>query len=277
MAAYDPLIKYCLQQHIDIERYMIQCIAHADPEAIHQLRLSIKKLRTFHILAKQFGYLDQEPAYLTIKVKKLFKIAGAIRDTQVQKDLLKTYEEESGVLSPEFSGWLCKREAKHFLQLHLSLPKEIKNNQNPFLSPEVISIFIKVGDEAILKTSVAVIDHQYFKIRDLLASKLSDDDLHYVRKLAKQLRYLQTMVKHSFPDFQYEKISVVGLKEIETATGNWHDNLIRIELLKKFMRKISEKDGTLFFHYQNLSETFINMLNQAYAHACQVVKNEVLQ
>jgi len=277
MAAYDPLIKYCLQQHIDIERYMIQSIVQADPEAIHQLRLSIKKLRTFHILAKQFGYLDKEPSYLAIKVKKLFKIAGTIRDTQVQKDLLKTYEEESGVMSPEFSEWLCKREEKHFLQLHLSLPKEIKNNQNPILSPEVITIFIKVGDEAILKTSVAVMDDLYFKIRDLLASTLSDDDLHYVRKIAKQLRYLQTMVKHSFPDFQYEKISVVGLKEIETATGNWHDNLIRIELLKKFMRKISKKDDTLFLHYQNLSATYTNMLSQAYVHACQVVKNEILQ
>ena len=85
------------------------------------------------------------------------------------------------------------------------------------------------------------------------------------------------MVKQSFPDFQYEKISIIGLKEIETATGNWHDNLIRIELLMKWIRKNANKNDTNSLHYQSLLGTFSNMLNQAYDHACWVVKNEVLQ
>ena len=85
MTAHKSIHEYYMQQHRNIEYYLEQCAEKAEAELVHELRLSIKKLRAFHKLAGPLCPEDTDDLiHVKRRVRKLFRIAGELRDTQVQ-------------------------------------------------------------------------------------------------------------------------------------------------------------------------------------------------
>lgn len=275
MAVNDSLYQYYLHQFYNSKNYLEQCMVHAEPEVVHQLRLCIKKLRAFNKLAKQLGLeKHEEYAHMTLHLRKMFKLAGQIRDTQVQLHLLAEREKISGTAHPEFRNWLTRREKKRIARLCDSSRKVVHLSDDIF-DTEKSDDIIHSNDESILKNADKVLDDLFVKTQKLAEGNISEPNLHQVRKITKQMRYILNILHCSFPDFTYKTLSIAAIKEMETAIGHWHDNVIRVELLGRFIMKMKESENTELWKYQQLASECSFEMNDLYNKACEIAKEKL--
>ncbi len=278
MSAHETIFEYYLHQHSNIEKYLELCVSHADPEVVHQLRLSIKKLQAFNKLADQLWPAEtHEHLQINNRTRQLYQIAGQLRDTQVQIDLLTTFEAQTGITYREYGQWLLKREKK---KIKLFSKKKYKVIPHP----TSLNIYQRTGenlartcDESIIKCAVKVLAGLSLKAQKLSEGKIDDRNLHRIRIISKRTRYILNIIQHSYPDFTTGELLSASLREIEAATGHWHDSLVKVELLGKCMIKLQSADNKTMLKYKKLLYAFNSELHHAYVEACIVVQREMHQ
>lgn len=278
MTAHKSIYDYYFQQHRNSEHFLEQCLEEAEPEAVHQLRLCIKKLRAFDKLAGQLGLEEHETHMkLSLRVRKMFKLAGQIRDIQVQINLLEKQDEQSGTSHPELSAWMQLRAKKRIERLH-SLHKKTKpDSEEKQDEKAAVEGVARLNDAAILSGANVVLNRLFKKAGRLATGRINENDLHRVRKITKQIRYIINAIQSCFPDYTFERISINSLKEIETVTGNWHDYLVRIELIERFIDKLSPTDKSALLKYSKLTAQCKAELEASYNSSCQVVKGKMVE
>lgn len=277
MAAHESIHEYYLHQHRNIELYLEQCLGHAEAELVHQLRLSIKKLQAFNKLAEQLCLTDtDEHIHINNRVRQLYTLAGELRDTQVQIHLLATFEEQTGTSFPEFSKWLLKREKKRIAQFSKNPRNVIPHTTAHSIHHKIGQGLVQASDATILNCADTVLAGLSAKAYKLSDGTIDDRNLHRIRIITKQIRYILNIMQHSYPDYKTDKIPVSSLREIEAATGHWHDSLVKVELLSKCMGKMQSIDNTTMLKYKKFLSTCNSELHNAYQEACRVVKQELL-
>jgi len=117
----------------------------------------------------------------------------------------------------------------------------------------------------------------YSEAQSLSAGNLDDRNLHRIRTITKQMRYVLNIMHHSYPDFVFNEISVESLREIEVAAGHWHDNLVRIEMLGKFINKMKPVDDVEKFKYQKLFNECKAELDISFNMTSQMVRQALNQ
>jgi len=277
LAAHETIHEYYLHQHRNIENYLELCSSHPEAELVHQLRLSIKKLQAFNKLAEQLCLTDtDEHIHINNRVRQLYKMAGELRDTQVQIHLLATFEEQTCTAFPEFSKWLLKREKKRIAQFSKN-PRNVMSHTTAHITHHKIGQSLALAsDESILNCADTVLAGLSAKAHKLSEGTIDDQNLHRIRIITKQIRYILNIMQHSYPDFKLDEISVGSLREIEAATGHWHDSLVKVELLSKCMGKMQSIDNTTMLKYKKFLSACNSELYNAYQEACKVVKQELL-
>lgn len=251
MAAHESIHEYYLHQHRNIETYLLLCLIHPEVELVHELRLCIKKLRAFHKLAEHLC-LNGNDGHTHIKrrVRQLYKVAGRLRDTQVQIQMLTVFEEQTGIEYPEFSKWLHKREQKQISRFSKKPQQIVPQATEQSTHQKIGDLLAQANDETILNGAGIVLFDLYSASRDLAAGNINSQSLHRIRTITKRMKYIYNIMAHSYPDFKFNEISVDALREIEVKAGHWHDNLVRVELLTRFFEKLKSSDETERFKYQ---------------------------
>lgn len=276
MALYESVFEYYEQQHQHTLKWLKQCMVHAEPEAVHQLRLCIKKLKAFHLLAMQLD-LNENKDYKVLSrlVKKVFRLAGQLRDTQVQIQMLNVFEQENNRKFPEFAKWLYRYEKKQVAELCGSQSRKSVQSASIIINKGNSLDASHIEDAAILKGAYQVTGGLFHKIGQLVTGNISDENLHDIRKYTKQLRYILNIFQSNYPDFHFHEITSASLREIETYVGHWHDCLIRQARLEQFVA--GKKPGTKsMLVYERLTDSFNLELEKAYEEACILVKHKVL-
>jgi CHAD domain-containing protein len=277
MATHESIQEYYLHQQSNIGHYLEMCVDSADAELIHELRLSIKKLRAFNIMAKPLFEADfDEHFQIKHKVNKLYKLAGELRDTQVQMNMLVVFEEQEGIDYPEFRNWLLSREKKKMSRFkrkskHVVPPTTASSNLS-----KINQILAQTSDEAVLAGMEKVLIGLFLKARKLSEGNINNENMHRIRINTKQLRYILNIVKNCFPDFEFKMISADSLRDIEAAAGQWHDCLVRVEYLGKCLEKVKLTDEEDLLKYHELVAAFKKGLKAAYEEACQISKSILL-
>jgi len=277
MAVFESIYDYYLHQLLNCGSYLEQCKVHAEPELVHQLRLSIKKLRAFKLLADRLEISDIDDYQQLIDgVKKMFKLAGQIRDTQVQIYMLASCKEQTGVAYTMFHKWLLKREKRKISQLCGSKFKSSINSESGTISHGKASTIQLPEKNAIISSAQILLNEMHLKTQILATGSIGNENLHEIRKITKQMRYIIAILTGIYTDFEYPKITVETLKEIENAVGNWHDNLIRIEFIERFVKKLKDNDEVILLKYKGLAEFSQTSLGEAYEKGCLIVKTNLL-
>ena len=278
MPAHESIHEYYLHQHQNIEHYLELCMSFAEAELVHELRLSIKKLRAFHKLAEQLFLKDKEDhIHIKHRVRDLYKIAGQLRDTQVQLQLLASFGEQNGIEYPEFQKWLLRREKKRMSRFGRKPKHELSHATTQVTHQKIGDGLALATDETILNGAGKVLNGLYTKAKNLAAGEMSDRNLHMIRTITKQMRYILNIMHHSYPDFMFTEVSFNSLREIEAVAGNWHDCLVRIELLGKYIEKSEFKEDSEKSKYQKFYAACKAELDIAYAETYQLVRNELLK
>lgn len=277
MTAHKSIHEYYMQQHRNIEYYLEQCAEKAEAELVHELRLSIKKLRAFHKLAGPLCPEDtNDLIHVKRRVRKLFRIAGQLRDTQVQLHLLGTYEQQTGEQYPEFGRWLLKREQKRMAKFGFSPQPVLPHTKAHLTHQQLGEILASASEETIKDVSTGVLADLISRARNLASGHLSDRNLHRVRTLTKQVRYILSIMHRSFPEYTFDQVHVESLREIEAVAGYWHDNLVKLELLGKCMEKLHFEDELSRHKYEKFYNECKAALDTAYFEACRVVRKSLL-
>jgi CHAD domain-containing protein len=272
MSAHKTIYEYYLHQNRNIEHYLELCMSHPEADLVHELRLSIKKLRAFHILAEELSANDlADHIHLKHRVRQLYKAAGQLRDTQVQMHYLATFEEQTSMEYPEFSKWLSRREKKKISRFAKKPKQGVPHTTAQYTFRKIGNLLEQSGDKAILNGAEKVMTDLLSKARKLASGNMNAQGLHCIRTVTKQIRYILSILHESYPDFEFAEVTVESLREIEVAAGNWHDNLVRVEFLKKCVEKNHFNDDTEKLKYQELLAVFSAELDTAYSEASGIV------
>jgi CHAD domain-containing protein len=277
LAAHESIHEYYLHQHRNIENYLELCLNHPEIELVHELRLSIKKLRAFHKLAEQLNLNDiDEHIHIKRRVRKLYEVAGQLRDTQVQIHLLSTFEEQTCIIYLEFSNWLHKREQKQISRFNKNPQQIVPQATAQSTHQKIGDLLALADDETILSSAGKVLTGLYLNARELCEGSMNNLTLHRIRTITKRMKYIFNIMAHSYPEFKFNQVSVESLRDIEAAAGHWHDNLVRLELLERFISKMKFIDDSDKFKYQKLFNACNAELAISFSETTEIVRNAIL-
>lgn len=191
--------KWLLQLHLFSES--------GDPEAIHQLRLNVKKVKAFVQMMKACS--DKRIAKDLGPLKKMFRQAGKIRDAGNSLKLL-----------GEFQG----------LSVKYGEQQERLGREAASVFKERTEGYRKKGKKAVRRLQADLHAVRSRCIKDWYASRLikisvlltaSGDLLHEARKRIKEILYVQGLLPKAL-------VGEIGLDKeyldkLQDAIGNWHD------------------------------------------------------
>ncbi|HEY1872491.1 MAG TPA: CHAD domain-containing protein, partial [Chitinophagaceae bacterium] len=186
---------------------------------IHSFRLDVKKCTVLIDLIRYSGKNSNRYLLLPASLKKAYKILGGIRNFRIQEK--KIQKEKIGVefslLNIYYDLLKCKE---------LNLRKDAKNLicQHDIVSKKMVkNICARIKKQDIIQID-KFIYHNYREF-DLLISKKekTDGDYHSMRKLLKNIQYVQVLVKEKPTLYMAYSFRKNELAEITDKLGEYHD------------------------------------------------------
>ena len=235
--------KNLLNHYVDnqlnsIEQNLILFNKDKKPECLHQLRISIKRIKAIFSFAEDVF----KEKYSIYELKSLFDKAGKIRELQIHIHLLELFPNPPKKIIKE----LKKKEdslSQQFIKNSSRNIKLIDNFHKQNCLPDKI-----LNQKAIIK---------YFnKEKKSATKKLKEferDELHKYRTKIKKLMYVYNFLpKKTQKEIQFNKVKINKQQE---QLGNWHDNYATIKYLSrenlpiissKHILKLKEKEYEQF-------------------------------
>jgi len=215
-----------------IEENLSLCADPQDIEAVHNLRLSIKRLRVLARLTELIDPKFDAKAKLR-ETNKLFKRAGRIRDIQITSQLFIDYQNQA--LDPVIER-LRQREEKQRLRFDQALSifnKEVLNDFESRLTEVLKGKSIQYN----LGMGQALLSDWEIEVHELFHGNTKEKRMHDIRTRLKDINYLNNIFDDQLPVREQLNISIERLKELGEIAGTWHDDLNLETELGKFMRK----------------------------------------
>jgi CHAD domain-containing protein len=201
-----------------------------DPDELHRLRISIKRIRTVYRLLEEFsrGRFNAHKHYSFFS--ETFNLAGKIRELQINRLLILENESSEGKLG----HYLQKLERKKE-RLSFSFKKTINKIDVSKLKREVKKIkkkCKKIEDGYFFNKAYQLMYSEATTIKQLLHTSTKNATIHKIRK---HLKILYALVKLSYsikPSAELKKLGIVT-KKTEELLGMWHDRVVLLSSLKK--------------------------------------------
>lgn len=201
----------------------------AEKEAIHDLRVSVKKMRAISLVLKKAD-VPKKIIKKTIKpLKPVFKKAGNIREPQVFYELSVEVPDHT----VEILNDIKEQENKAIKKFHkeigrFDLPVWIKS------CTQVLSVINELSEEEIINSAESIISKKNNKIEKLISSPKKK--YHKIRKQFKVnqevLLILREIKKKPILTDQRDIV-----KDMGSLLGDWHDlkelNELTIKMIKK--------------------------------------------
>lgn len=210
-------IQYIRQYGKEMQAQLKLFLHTRDPTALHQFRVRVKKLKSLLMLL-QTAPGNRRLMHNFKPIKKVFGKAGAIREMYIHLQLSSHYqlhngssEEEQQDLQTFRTEAFCRKGHKHLKNIKKACKKITGHIHN--ISKRKIRQFYK--------------DHLN-SIALFMANPVFDDRLHDCRKQMKFLLHNEKPARKACSDLP--PLNTSYLDELQEEIGQWHDNLLAIEL-----------------------------------------------
>ncbi len=216
---FNYLSRYLEQFRINLHN----AIEHYDPEAIHEYRVSVKRIRAIIAALDDIYRTPLFSGKMIQPLRRMFKAGGSIRDDQVQIGLVEMIEEKYG---------------QSFLQVKSFYRQRIVEQRNSFFQKAVDFDFTSL--DCILEEIESALEPQEDQLleqglyrglnesMEKLRRKRYDLDkpekLHRFRTKFKQNGYIAEMVYQSQQSNKVTKAAYSRMKNFGQELGNWHDH-----------------------------------------------------
>jgi CHAD domain-containing protein len=253
---HDDLLDYFQKQQQHLEHYLAMSVEEPEPEMVHQLRVCIKRLRAvLHFTGEVTGNEEISAKKQGKSLRKLFKVAGSLRDIQVQLKQIQEYESSFNFNFHLYLSYLKKLEKQSVKNFNTFI-EEAKPIHKLSSRRELIEKSIAVlSPEEIRLRAEALIADRCSNLRHMLGTRPDDKKLHEMRTIIKQMRYIMSVMRKSSPEYSEAKVSLANLSELEELLGKWHDVVVGIGFLGDFRDITDFKYESEVRNYKILAET----------------------
>lgn len=210
-----------------------ESLRHFDPEAIHRLRVSLKQLRaSFNLLLFAAVQMIAEKDWQ--RAGKIFRLAGKIRERQLLRQrvlILSGVEEDS---KKTVSAYLAFKEqsAQRKFRHYMSDcgEKDLKKLRRKML---------RAAGKIPGSNLEAYLNDLLKRIGDLREkTNLSEEELHALRKLLKELKYNRSVLEAELQRKVDGIIESDKLNAWEELIGKWHDEVIYLQRSEKLLKQM---------------------------------------
>jgi len=231
--------------------YFIVSRAIQDEEAIHQMRVAIKRIRSIRKLKKHINIpiLLSEEQYHDIKA--LFAVSGQMRDLHVQQKLLRKFIKELELEFVDFANYLD--------ELHTAFSQQLDKSLQSFNLKQ----FDEGGDDSdqpafpennidLEKESFSFLHIKLDKIEQLIQAMDKDEFVHDLRKQVKHLFFILQFFSAHFPEREIGSYDTTALKEVGEKLGNWNNREIFTQRFEEFVNANDENYLDIHPEYAHL-------------------------
>jgi CHAD domain-containing protein len=215
-----------LRQALMLKAAMADCLKKASPKRVHRLRSTTRRIEaTLELLVLSAGIsgIDKEFKSVQRSLRKVRRDAGAVRDADVQSDLLDAYDRtpDAKRLREELAAVRKMTERKLHKRLGQAQKKiELRlDNLEAILTPAL--------DLDLSGAKLINVTQSWFaeNIRGL--DPQHDQDLHTLRKASKTARYLaETGVDAS----KAAASLAARFEAAQKSLGEWHDHFLLLHV-----------------------------------------------
>ena len=201
---------------------------------IHQMRVDIKRLKAIFQLIDMISPKEKFEKNFGQYLGEIFKRAGNIRETQVNKDCLSQFKFPAEI-EKTYKEYLRSRQ-KCFIN---KFKKTLKKFE-PDVLLRSISMVKELSDpidvKQIKKAGINYIQHEVTRIKELISCLPNDAVIHKIRMRLKSLDAIISLLNKILPSPELEKV-LSNLKKYGTSIGDWHDRVVVLISLEKFFIK----------------------------------------
>jgi CHAD domain-containing protein len=214
-------------------------------KAIHDLRVSIKRIRALFRLVERFNPKQFDSGENFRRFKQIFRPAGVLRDWQVQDKLLRHYAQSLNLKLNDYFEFLAKAQSKAQKQFQKSLldfdtDKLTKNTKR------LNESLARLADQHIRPKTVDLLNQQFALAQELSLNLEEEENLHEIRKITKAAFYKLNLV---FKERANSPKPFQALKDLEEMIGDWHDRQVLLQRLRRFVKG---EQGETLTEYQKL-------------------------
>lgn len=245
----NPILTYFQKHRQIIEENLLLCRNPLDIEAIHNLRLSVKRIRVVLRLTAMIKPGSFYVSTQVIEINKLFKQSGKLRDIQVTRQLL--FEENQQELKPLLAN-IDRREAKQRGKFEQAL-EAFKPDTFSEIEKHLGNALEGISAQASLFAGLQLLSNMELDVHEIFHGSTKEKRLHNIRTKLKDINYLNNIFEGGLPVEDQMRISVDRLRELGEIAGSWHDSLNLEKKIKKFIRKHPENSEVLQVAIKELS------------------------
>jgi CHAD domain-containing protein len=211
-----------LRQSLMLKTAIATCLKKASPKRVHHLRSTTRRIEAtleLLVLSANISGIDKYSKPLQRSLRKLRRAAGAVRDADVQSDLLSAYNRtpDAKRLREDLSAVRKKAERKLIQRLeHEQKRIELRlHDLEASLSPAI--------DLDLSGAKLITVTQTWFaeNIRGL--DPQHDQDLHTLRKASKTARYL---AETGVDDSKAAATLAARYEAAQKSLGEWHDHFL---------------------------------------------------
>jgi CHAD domain-containing protein len=222
-------------------------------EDIHQLRVTIKKLRGVWSLLDEISKKKNGNNKHIINLNAVFKNSGNVREAQVLQEMIK--KNPSKYLKP-YKNYLGNIQKRKEAQLKLAL-KGFKASQLDKLKDSVIKKIAEPKDVTIFTKSSVLTMKKLKKVRVHMQRVEDKRELHKIRMELKVVAELLSIMIEIHPTTRLKKM-YSKIKTLNQRIGKWHDYYELLLSLIKFKKTGLKKNKR---YYENLMLRIEQQLN----------------
>ena len=262
----EKLINYFEKQQQLFTEYYTESRVCYTINSVHEMRLCMKRLRALFLFFEAL-----EPDFISTKemlsgFRKLFKLAGHIRDIQIQKKLALHLEKELEVSFSDYIHYLNKNEKKAIRAFEKKMHGYEPENDFSMIRNVISETLSSYPSDDISIRGQQIIFDKFTLVKKMTHGKLNTTQLHSVRTKIKQIAYLLKIWKDYDNVRKIIPVERAQLQLVEIKLGQWHDYVVAQTYIKNFIASIPD-DKKVPVHYALL---LVNILNNRKSLASEI-------
>ena len=218
------------------DRHARKALQDCSEVSVHEVRVDYKLVRA--TLSPLKSPDPDDPVRAAARpLRKLFRTAGPLRECHIHRQLLAVHLEGKHLLIPE---WIHALTAREILarRRFLALGPVWKSSMALHLS-QVVRASSSEGASELLWRAHSLFAVAASQLADVQAEEdMTTVDLHHVRRISKDARYLLGLVGalEPGPDPDRERLDT-SLRDVHRALGLWHDATVAFGDLGEFLKQ----------------------------------------
>ena len=209
-------------------------------EDIHQLRVTIKKLRILWSLTERASGGRMSKKEHQALTSRLFSSAGKVREAQLNLRTAKRHDVGS---THPYIKYMGKVKQLACIEL-LEQAKAFDLEKLSLLDVKLVNILKSLPVETIIKTALMYVEKETKKIVALKDQLPNNEKLHKIRTHLKNVGEILAIIEQLDTPLVLDKWQT-NIKSLGQRMGKWHDNVVLLSSLENFARQRQKNTKSL--------------------------------